>query len=154
MDLHRARVKVIERIVIAENTGCWDWALKVRPNGYARVTYLRKSMYAHRLSFQAFNGYIDKDLDVCHTCDNRKCVNPAHLFLGTRKENMEDAVKKGRQAKGASIPQTKIHGANLEHVLYLIRAGVKYQAIADKYQVTKSCIGYIARKNNIRRYKV
>ena len=153
MDLHRARVKVIERVNIAEGGGCWEWALKVRPNGYARVTYLRKSMYAHRLSFEAFNGSIDPLLDVCHTCDNRKCVNPSHLFQGTRKENMQDAVSKGRQATGKKLPQTKIHGSDLEHVLFLISLGDKYQEIADKYNVTKSCIGYIARKNNIKRNK-
>lgn len=152
MDLSRARVKVVERINIS-TSGCWEWKLKIRPNGYARVTYLRRSLYAHRLSFEAFNGYIDPLLDVCHSCDNRKCVNPEHLFQGTRKENMQDAVNKGRQASGIKLPQTKIHGSDLEHVLYMAKAGVKYQDIADKYGVTRSCIGYIARKNNIKRNK-
>lgn len=153
MDLHRARVKVIERIDIAEGSGCWEWKLKVRPNGYARVTYLRKSWYAHRLSFEAFNGCIDQSLDVCHKCDNRKCVNPSHLFQGTRKDNMQDAVSKGRQATGSKLPQTKIHGDDFDEVLGLIISGFKYQYIAEKFGVTKSCIGYIARKNNIRRNK-
>ena len=152
MDLSRARVKVVERVSISSD-GCWEWKLKVRPNGYARVTYLRKSMYAHRLSFEAFNGYIDPQLDVCHSCDNRKCVNPDHLFQGTRKDNMQDAVNKDRQAKGGKLPQTKIHGQNLVKVLQLIVDGFKYEYIANKFGVTKSCIGYIARKNNIRRNK-
>ena len=153
MDLHRARVKVVERINIVEGSGCWEWKLKVRPNGYARVTYLRKSMYAHRLSFEAFNEYINPQLDVCHSCDNRKCVNPSHLFQGTRKDNMQDAVSKGRQATGDKLPQTKIHGQHLVKVLQLIEDGFKYQYIAEKFGVTKSCIGYIARKNNIKRNK-
>lgn len=153
MDLHRARVKVVQRINIIESTGCWEWRLKVRPNGYARVTYLGKSMYAHRLSFEAFNGYIDPKKDICHSCDNRKCVNPNHLFQGARKDNMQDAVSKNRQAKGLMLPQTKIHGKILDEVLSMAKDGVKYQYIANKFNVTKSCIGYIARKNNIRRNK-
>ncbi len=153
MDLHRARVKIVERINIVEDSDCWEWKLKVRPNGYARVTYLRKSMYAHRLSFEAFSGYIDPHLDVCHKCDNRKCVNPSHLFQGTRKDNMQDALKKGRVATGIKLPQTKIHGARLWHVLSLIKAGVKYKDIADTYGVTPQNIGKIAIKNNIRRNK-
>jgi len=152
MDLSRARVKIVERINITDG-GCWEWKLKVRPNGYARVTYLRQSMYAHRLSFEAFNGYIDPQLDVCHQCDNRKCVNPFHLLQGTRKDNMQDAVSKGRQATGAKLPQTKIHGKDLRIVLEMISDGFKYKDIAEMYNVTKSCIGYIARKNNIRRNK-
>jgi hypothetical protein len=152
MDLSRARVKVIERVNISDS-GCWEWKLKIRPDGYARVTYLRQSFYAHRLSFEAFNGYIDPLLDVCHSCDNRKCVNPNHLFQGTRKDNMQDAVNKGRQAKGADLPQTKIHGSDLEHVLYMIKSGVKYKDIADRYNVTPQNIGKIAIKNNIRRNK-
>jgi len=152
VDLSRARVKIIERINISDS-GCWEWRLKVRPNGYARVTYLRRSMYAHRLSFEAFNGYIDSSLDVCHSCDNRRCVNPYHLFQGTRKDNMNDAVSKNRHATGKKLPQTKIHGDNLAKALQLIKDGFKYEYIANKFGVTKSCIGYIARKNNMRRNK-
>jgi hypothetical protein len=152
MDLSRVRVKIIERVLISD-AGCWEWKLKTRPNGYARVTYMRQSFYAHRLSFEAFNGSIDSMLDVCHKCDNRKCVNPSHLFQGTRKDNMQDAVNKGRQAKGKSLPQTKIYGDNLESVLSMARDGRKYQEIADIHGVTKSCIGYIARKNNVKRNK-
>lgn len=152
MDLSRARVKVVERVNITDS-GCWEWKLKIRPNGYARVTYLRQSFYAHRLSFLAFNGHLDGKLDVCHSCDNRKCVNPAHLFQGTRKDNMQDAVSKGRVATGDKLPQTKIHGSDLEHVLYMAKAGVKYKEIADIYGMTPQSIGKIAIKHNIRRNK-
>ena len=66
---------------------------------------------------------------------------------------MQDASNKGRVATGDKLPQTKIHGSDLEHVLYMAKSGVKYQEIADIYGVTKSCIGCIARKNNIKRNK-
>lgn len=149
LDRCTAKERILKRIRVYDR--CWEWSLKCRPNGYARVTFMGKSYYAHRLSFEVFNGYIDPEKDVCHTCDNRKCVNPDHLFQGTRLENMRDAVNKCRQAKGSALPMTKLSENDVMEILWLLFAGFKHGYIAKLYNVKKHLIGYVAIKNGFRR---
>lgn len=79
-------------------SGCWEWTAALAGKGYGQIKIpkTRRQAYAHRLSYQIFKGPIPERTEVCHTCDNPKCVNPAHLFLGSRKDNAQDASQKGR----------------------------------------------------------
>ncbi len=128
-----------------EFTGC------VQANGYARATVQRKADYAHRHIYRLLRGPIAPGLDVCHRCDNRKCINPDHLFLGTRKENMADAVSKGRQAKGAMLPQTKVLEFIVDEIGRMARAGMLYKDVAKAFGISRHRVGQIAIKQGVRR---
>jgi hypothetical protein len=84
--------------------GCWEWTLSKSRGGYGKVSWYGKSMRAHRVAWMLENGKeIPPDKVVMHSCDNRLCINPAHLSIGTPKQNSEDMVSKGR-ARGGSPP--------------------------------------------------
>ena len=89
------------KYVVDEATGCWEWQAYKMPNGYGQIGFPpRRMALAHRVSFELHNGPIPKGLHVLHTCDNRGCVNPEHLFLGTHQDNMGDMVAKARHSHG------------------------------------------------------
>jgi len=81
---------------VTKTDTCWLWAAFKDKNGYGRLTIRNKQYLAHRVSWELCNEKIPKGLLVCHHCDNPPCVNPDHLFLGTKKDNAQDMVRKGR----------------------------------------------------------
>lgn len=80
------------------NSGCWLWTGAVNYKGYGRLSHKLKPVNAQRISWFLRHGVMPpRRIDVCHQCDTPQCVNPDHLFLGTRKDNMQDMVSKGRR---------------------------------------------------------
>lgn len=78
-----------------EPDGCWLWR-GYAPNGYGRMSIAGHMQSTHRIAYRLFVAPIPEGLDVCHRCDTPACVNPAHLFVGTRQDNLDDMVDKGR----------------------------------------------------------
>jgi hypothetical protein len=90
--------RLLDRVTFGA-TDCWHWMGVRNTFGYGRMTYEGRSQVAHRLSYRAFVGEIPEGLSVLHRCDNRACINPEHLWLGTYSDNMRDCIAKGRRVK-------------------------------------------------------
>lgn len=104
---------ITKRINIDPNTGCWNHTVKscvsTKPSrNYGRYQSGGKSFLIHRKSFELFKGVIPKGMMVCHKCDNPRCCNPEHLFLGNHKINADDAMSKGRLALGERVGTSKL----------------------------------------------
>jgi hypothetical protein len=93
---------------VEKTDGCWFWRAAKTYNNYGRFNYKGRIMGAHQVSYILAHGDIPDKLWVLHTCDHRDCVNPEHLFLGTRQENMDDMAAKGRSARGMRNANAKL----------------------------------------------
>jgi hypothetical protein len=89
-----------KKVLINEETGCWEWQGQLWSNNYGKY----RGQRAHRWSYEHFIGPIPAGMLVCHRCDNRKCVNPEHLWLGTYLDNNWDSINKGRHMVGDNHP--------------------------------------------------
>jgi plasmid maintenance system antidote protein VapI len=111
---------------------CWEWTGFLNQDGYGHA----EKQGAHRTSWEKANGPIPNGLQVCHKCDNRRCVNPSHLFLGAAHDNRMDAVVKNR------IPQ-KLKPEDVTSVLQHRKSGLSLEVIAEKFGVSVATISLI-----------
>jgi hypothetical protein len=123
---------------------CWLWTGFQNPKGYGMFRVNKLIFLAHRIAY--FLGYgVDPGplLLVCHKCDQPLCQNPAHLFLGTNDENMQDAKSKGRILFGESQPNAKLKEAEIIEIRRLYASGLRLREIAAKLSVPLGTIGVI-----------
>jgi len=141
-----------EQVPVRADGACWEWAGSRLAAGYGRfgrkVDGHWKTLLAHRVSWEYRNGPVPDGLAVLHKCDNRPCVNPDHLFVGTGADNMADKVAKGRQYRPVGVlnSQAKLNDELVAGIREAYRAGSESQAaIGRRYGVSQTLIGRIVR---------
>ena len=124
-------------------SGCWIWMGTTLPHGYGTITLDKRKRYTHRVAWECSNGPIPDGLRVCHRCDTPQCVNPAHLFIGTAKDNTQDSVAKGRMPHGERHYGSLFTDADIRN----IRSDSRMQKeIAADYGTCSATIGLIKRR--------
>jgi hypothetical protein len=131
---------------VEKTDGCWNWIAFKNYKGYGAISIPMDGRSlpraAHKVSWVKAHGDVPDGLCVLHKCDNRACVNPAHLFLGTPKDNSADMVAKGRQNRGEKRPLAKLG----EEQIRAIRAAgrdVMTKTLAAQYGISSTTVGKV-----------
>lgn len=131
--------------------GCWEWSGVIDVGGYGVVALgvsqhgraITKYCRAHRASYAMHYGVDPLEKMVCHKCDNRRCINPEHLFLGTHDENMEDMVTKRRATAGERNPRATLTEPEVIDIIRFIQAGKRNTEIASITSASAAQVSFI-----------
>jgi hypothetical protein len=129
-------LRFLDKILVDEH-GCWVWQASTR-NGYAAFSVRSKQYKASRVSYLMFKGDPTKDFHVYHTCDNKLCVSPKHLWLGTQSENIQDYVDKNRHV--GRTGQFKLFDDAIRSIRILHSRGISQRRLAKIYGVSNATI--------------
>lgn len=124
--------------------GCWEWKGVIGTRGYGKIG---TNKTAHRESYKYAFGNIPDGMQVCHICDNRKCVNPSHLFLGSIGDNMKDKTSKNRQAKGSKIGSSILTEEIVLEIRKMRLSGKEYEEIANHFCLQWDLVRKICKSN-------
>lgn len=136
---HEVVTRFLKCVAKNGDSGCWEWGGRKNQFGYGEFFY----GMAHRFSYEWYVGEIPEWAMVLHDCDNRGCVNPAHLRLGTHGDNMLDRNQKDRQARGERHGRAKLCPDDVRAIRKLLSDGVPPDHVAERFGVTGTNIRMI-----------
>ncbi len=155
---------------VKKENQCWLWCGGILKNGYGKLKFNGKSLSVHRVSYELFKGKIPEGLCICHNCpggDNKACVNPDHLWIGSAKQNSSDAKEKGRYIgkgstgrtlseetrrkisqshadfKGEKSCRSKLKDSDVYEIRELLKENLSLREIGLRYGVSKHAISNI-----------
>ncbi len=127
-----------KRIQLDKKTGCIEWLGPSARDGRGTVCINNKNHYIGRLLCKIFVSRIRKNIFACHTCDNPKCINLKHLFLGTASDNIQDCIKKGRMPKTKKRTVFKFSEKTKVKIGKEYNSGINYKVLMKKYKISSS----------------
>lgn len=133
---------------------CWVWKAGSVRGGYGGFRTAQKGVgsktTAHKFSYELVKGKVPSGLMVCHTCDNVKCCNPNHLYVGTQKDNMKDRTERGRASsrKGSCNGRARLTAEQVSVIKRKLLQGVSLQELSFEYKVSVPTIWQIRRGKN------
>ena len=143
-DLARFWSKVDKSPGLGPDGDCWEWTACILSTGYGQFSAHGGCYSTHRVSFSLMIGPIPKGLCVLHRCDNRRCVNPSHLWAGTHADNGDDCTEKGRRLKGSSHQNSKLTERQVMDIrLAYCPYKITHRCLGKKYGVDASLVWQI-----------
>lgn len=138
----------IEKNIVKSETGCWEWVGTKRGESagvyYGGTSIGGKSILAHRASYELYVGKIPDGMLVCHKCDNPKCVNPEHLFLGTHFDNARDMSIKNRGTNGEKSNNSKLTNTKAVEIVFAASMkNMKQKDIASVFGISEKTVNKI-----------
>ena len=130
----------VDKSAAGPNGDCWEWQAYLNARGYGVINVFGKLDLAHRISWAfAFDRKVPDGMCVCHSCDNPKCVNPAHLWIGTNRDNVNDRQRKGRHTpcRGTQNGKSKLSEAE---VLQIRASTGSHAELSRQFGVTHQVI--------------
>lgn len=142
----------MEKVSVCGGDGCWLWTASLDSKGYAQISMNGRPTRASRVSYQLFKGPIPDGLDVLHTCDNPVCVRPCHLWTGTKKDNSQDMVRKGRHGmhvhperclRGSAVKNAKLNENKVGTIRLLLARNWPQRVVATFLGVSQATVNNV-----------